>query len=494
MSLNYEGGKTWPYPTRSVELVEGWKKEDFEKRLVLNEVERSVLGELENGLYESLNGIKKMKVEKDKTDYEEVASRRFELEKHYWESHGDLTNYSEPERKRKNVDDESLLKKVSEYRKFKGRIKDLLRETNSGEETDLVVAASIILEIYKRYVNVKIAEDIILDGWSPRKTERVDKFVNGVFPEFDENGDFVVLGKVLEDRVEEIEKNNVSDYEFPNVWVDEDDAEILADYLFKKLNFSEWKVVRRKTDKTSMAINTKDKKINIGKEMRIRVEDFLPVLAHEIEGHAANAEFGGKALKIMDRYSAGGRSSIMTEMLGKWVEQKTRQKMDLQPKEPETLYFRILEMKKKGATFYECFDYYFRKYAEKKGYDVKSVFGNLQEYTEIFDYTYDRVMRIFRRRGSLSDRYSHLTISSQLKYLEQSLVLEKVVELGIEKIMFKDGMDLFAVKDLFALGIFDDIHEERCSFVVAKGIWPVIKKGLNDGKGIKDILAEMKMG
>ena len=53
MIMRYEGGKTWPYPTRSVDLVGEWRKEDFDVPVIeLNALDREALKMLDDGLFE----------------------------------------------------------------------------------------------------------------------------------------------------------------------------------------------------------------------------------------------------------------------------------------------------------------------------------------------------------------------------------------------------------------------------------------------------------
>lgn len=494
MSLRYEGGKTWPYPTRSVEFVAGWKKEDFEIRSIeLNNDQLEVLKRLDEGLFEELKRIKKKKIEKSEKADGEMEERRLLVKTEYWNRKGEINDFPEIVRSARESDEEDLAEKVAEYKLFKGKLKDLLRQIDGEDE--LSRASTIILDMYRRYVNVRIADLFYQKIETVKNAERMDKFIRGVSFEKDIDGNFLTLSGNLRKEVEILESEPVEKLNYPEIWLDEDDIELIANVLLKKLGTEEWKVVRRTSDKSTFGVYKPKKEIRIGKNMRRKVEEVLPVIAHEIEGHVMHSEkevFGGYMPKIMRTYSAGGRDGVLGEMMGRWVEDETRKLIGIEPKKPETLYFRTLEKKKGGATFVECFDYYFREYVKREGDKFEEIWSDREKYDMIFDHVYDRVMRLFRKNGALEDRSGYLPTTDQLKYLEQYLVLKRLIELDMEELMFLDGADLYSTKQIKEFGLFEGVENLKPKFVLAKEIWPVIKKGLDEGKNIKEVLKEVK--
>lgn len=491
MSLNYEGGKTWPYPTRSVELVGEWRKEDFEVALVeLDELETETLRGLDDGLFEELKRIKKIKVEKLEKVEGEADKRRELVRETYWNSKGFIEGFPGLERTVREPEEESFVEKVNEFRSFKAKTKDLLGQIDS-DGAALAKSSKIILDMYRKYTNVTLAKLLLSGSESLKKSERLDKFINGVFYEIDEEENFVVLGKPFLKYVEEIEENTEEKWNYPDVWFDEDDIELVANCLLKMVGACDWKVVKRTTDKTTLGVYKPKKEVRVGKNMKRMMEEILPVIAHEIEAHVMHGDNEEKNVytpRIMKNYSSGGRDGVLSEMLGRWVEDETRVRMGLEPKEPETLYFRTLEKKKEGATFIECFDFYLRKYIVRQGQNFDEVLADREKYGLAFDYVYDRTMRLFRKNTPLNDKNNYLITTDQLKYLEQNLVLKKLKEIGLENLMLLDGADLHSAKQIKELGLLNGVEKNRPKFVLAGEIWPVIKKGLDEGRKIKDVL------
>ena len=179
-------------------------------------------------------------------------------------------------------------------------------------------------------------------------------------------------------------------------------------------------------------------------------------------------------------------------MMGRWVEDEMRKLLGIDAKIPENLYFRTLEKKKSGATFVECFDFYFREYLMKQSIEFDKAIEDGEIFERCFDHVYDRVMRLFRKNSPLNERSGYLSTTDQLKYVEQYLVLKKLIDLDLEDLMFLDGADLYSAKQIKELGLLEDIESIRPKFVLAKEIWPVIKKGIGEGRNIKEILEEIR--
>jgi hypothetical protein len=496
MSLNFEGGKTWPYPTRSVELVGAWSVEGFEAAVIeLDESQKEVLKALDDGLFEELKRIKKKKVEKAEKVDGEIALTRNLVKEGYWDKKGVVCDFPELPRTIRDLSEDGFGEKVTEYRTFKVKLLDLMEQI---EEDGMALTRSteIVLDMYRRYTNVAIAELLLSSSNSLKNSERFDKFIKGVFSELDEDGNFVVLGKPLLEQVENIEQESEEHYNYPDVWLDEDDIEIIANVLLKKVGVDGWTVVKRTSDKSTLGVYKPKKEVRLGKNMRRRIEDILPVIAHEIEAHVMHGDNEDKNTytpKIMKNYSAGGRDSVLSEMLGRWVEDETRIRIGLQPKKPETLYFRTMEKKKEGSNFIECFDFYFRNYLDRQGLNFDEVMSDREKYDNEFDNVYDRVMRLFRKNTPLNDRNNYLVTSDQLKYLEQNMVYKKLKDLGLENLMLLDGADLYFAEQIKELGLLQGLEKNKPKFVLADEIWPVIKKGLDNERNIKDILIEMKI-
>ena len=85
--------------------------------------------------------------------------------------------------------------------------------------------------------------------------------------------------------------------------------------------------------------------------------------------------------------------------------------------------------------------------------------------------------------------------SSQLDYIEQELVAEVLTseearKSGLLKLLYVAGIDLYSVQDLKRLGMLDLSRVREPEMVVARKIWPRLKKSLDDGMSLDEAIEE----
>lgn len=180
----------------------------------------------------------------------------------------------------------------------------------------------------------------------------------------------------------------------------------------------------------------------------------------------------------------------MAEAAGKKIEKETRIAIDGFEDRPEVNYYRGMQLRINGGTFKDCLKLFFEIRLKNDGNTMEKVFDDEEEYDKTFNYAYDRAMRLFREHTPLGDTSGRLTTTDQLKYLEQESVVKALKEQKLDAILYVNGPDLYSVMDLIRLGVFELDKIQKPKMIVAEKIWPILKKGLEDGKKIKEILDE----
>ena len=422
----------------------------------------------------------------------------------FWDCKGDVNKVENLKMICRLEDPDSNKSRLEEFKEFKLKIKK--EQLKLGESEDKIDKAKVIvLDIYRKYINLLIADDLLLwnmageDGKeilkpSERRSEGIDKFIYGVGETFDKTGNRDVLTDWMRKTVDEIDKNFEETKD--EIRINSDEAIDVANWIVKQYGFEDkWKVVRRKSGIQSLGIDSKTRKIYIPGEMNRGLMDFLSTISHEIEGHVLSHENSDALdikLKIMEKYSAGGRDSILEEAGAKNVEDITWKWITGKENAPVTLYFRGLELKKKGGTFRDCLNLVAEIRAKELGFKSDQLFTDKDVFNQVFDKTYDRTLRLFREHTPLDDKSGRITSSDQLKYLEQKKVTEYLKKDGAEDVLYVNGFDLYSVKQLLELGVMDKTKVKLPKMVVMNKLWPALENGLKEGKTITEIVESLE--
>lgn len=436
---------------------------------------------------------------------------------------GNVEEISNPERITRVVSAGKLVEKLQGLRNFKERLKTIAKEHNG--EGSLDEAKRRVANLYQRYTNVLIASEYdfgrilasqahrtedeeramsLLSGrLSPehasRTLERIDHFLVGTGLKIGEDGLLETvpeeLSKYVEERANEPTPEETPDYQKYNSYkVGAQQAAILGQAVLEKYELQEdkaWKVVVLERKGTLAVIKGK-REIRIPKSYKRGLVDTLTVLAHEIEGHVLRhvnqEESLGDGLKLTDELTTG-RSGILSEAAAMRVEDDTKQEMVGMKREALTYYYLALLKKSNGGDFRECFKVFFEAHSKRK-YNLllSEAVKNEKAFREIFDYTYGRTLRIFRRNTPLDDTSGFLPTSKQLEYIEQELVVDTLRNRGLSKLLYVAGADLYSLEDLRRLGMLNLEKVKEPEMVVAKKIWPRIKAALDEGKSLDEAL------
>ncbi|OGD72573.1 hypothetical protein A3K29_00270 [Candidatus Collierbacteria bacterium RIFOXYB2_FULL_46_14] len=429
---------------------------------------------------------------------------REKTSKDFRDNNGDLGRIENLNKLCKLTHPERNLERLDGLRLMKREIQNMTREYEQGSD-DLELAKVFILDIYRKYINKQLADDMLLwigsgkDGKeifdiNPARMERYDRFLHGVGEEFDKRGNRVALTERINEIVRDIDASSQTE---PTLEVDmtSDDEIRIAQWILKEYGFIDCDVLKRKSaqSKMGMAYTKKRAILYIPKSSKKDLVAYLTGVAHEIEGHLLshrNWDAVDLPLTIMKRYPAGGRDEVLEEAGAKYVEDVTMKRITGNDNYPENIYLQGIELRKKGGTFRDCLDLFFNIRAKRLGKSKQDVFRDGDIYGQVFEYAYDRAMRLLREHTSLDDKSGRVTTTDQLKYLEQKKVAESLVSQGMEEVLFVNGFDVYSVKQLLELGIIDKTKVRRPKMVVANKIWPILRDGLARGLTVKQILDE----
>lgn len=449
---------------------------------------------------------------------------------------GNVDKVPNPERIIRIVDVNKLTQRVGALRDFKVRLKKMGKELD-GENGDQAEAKRIVISLYQRYINVLIAQEYdsgrilsaqskrteqeektlgILKGtnqvkendrFSPEKAsrtiERIDHFLAGSGTRIGENGLIETIPESLveyaKQRASEPPPETTADFQrFNNYKVDAQQAAVLCEVILKGYGLTEgdkpWKAVVLER-KGTLGISKQAREVRIPKSFDRGLIDSLTVLAHEVEGHALRYENQkkslGMGLHLIDEFTAG-RGGILSEAAAMRVEDDTEQKMVGVKREAVPYYYLILQEKRKGGSFKECFKTFFEAVAKRKyGLSLQTALDNKEVFEEVVNYTYDRTMRVFGRNTPLNDTSGYLPTSEQLEYIEQELVVDVLRKKGLTKLLHIAGIDLYSLQELRRLGMLDLNGIEEPKMIVANDIWPKLKRVLDEGKPIEKAIESL---
>jgi hypothetical protein len=175
-----------------------------------------------------------------------------------------------------------------------------------------------------------------------------------------------------------------------------------------------------------------------------------------------------------------------------WVEGETHLLICGMKREAEPYYYLALKTRMEGGDFRKCFAVVAEKYSRRK-YDLSlnNTIQDPQKFREMAEYVYSRILRVFRKDTPLSDESGYLSTSDTIDYLEQELVVDRLMAKkttdNIYKLLFVSGVDLYSIFDLVKLGLLDLEKIKEPEMATAKMVWPRIEKFLRDGNDLTDL-------
>lgn len=484
--------------------------------------EENLVGKMENGFNEKENisnrfsevDLKKVPVQlrKAANGYASGWAKK-EFVEDFRKNGGNVDLVDNPERACRVVDLDKLEEKMASLRKFKRNLKGM--ERTEDDSNNLGKAKLAMLKIYREYVNTLIvdeyengrllknesnkdrANEVLelfrgnLRGNDFRVMEKLDHFIAGSGLRVGDDGLFESvpdkLSKYIHSRMQLEVEHNEKYEKYNTVTVDADTAKKLIESVLKVYGFDSgekpWKVEVMK-GKDSLAVIKGKRTIRIPESFSRGLIDTLGVIAHEIEGHVLrieNQENGELGMKLVDEMSSG-RGGILSEAASMSIEDRTKKMMVGEARLANPYYYLILEEKNRGGSFKDCFEVFARKYVETNyKMSLEDIMQDSEKYNDLFKYVYDRTLRIFRKNTPLDDSSGFLPATDQLEYIEQELVVEKLENLGLSKLLYFNGLDLFSIKELLKLGVVDLDKIREPEMVTANVIWPIVKQFVDDG-------------
>lgn len=453
-------------------------------------------------------------------------------------TNGNADGIPNPERITRIVDVDKLAERVGGLRDFKKRLKRMGQKLG-GEESDLAEAKRVVINLYQKYVNVLIAQEYdsgrILSA-QPRRTEkeeealgalkgtsrvvgdednrfspkqasrtleRIDHFLVGTGVRIGKNGLFDTiperLAEYAQQRAAEPQPEEAAEYQkFNNYKVNAQQAATLCEAILKRYGLTEgdksWRaaVLERKG---TLGVGKKEREVRIPKSFNRGLVDTLAVLAHEVEGHVlrhVNQEKSfGDGLRLIEEFTTG-RGGILSEAAAMRIEDDTKQGMVGLKREALPYYYLALLEKRRGGSFKDCFQAFFKAHAERKySLSLEAAVNDEGIYREIFDYTYDRTLRIFRKETPLDDTSGYLPTSEQLEYIEQELVVGVLRKRGLAELLYTAGIDLYSLSELKRLGMLNLSGVTEPKMAVVSEIWPKLKRALDEGRPLREAIESL---
>jgi len=290
---------------------------------------------------------------------EEYAQEQFFRE---FEEKGEkVEEIGNPYRVNRLVNPRRALGKIEGYRHLKKEIKE--QEKQLGEEEgNLAEGKRILLGIYRRWLNILIAENYswhrvllsyprlsgvekkLLGALGKREgevdegrvAERINHFLQGVGIRRGKKGLWETIPEALEkygeERLQQPEPEETEGYQRYNTYkVSPEQAKKIAEVVLKAYGIEGWTVYISPT-KSGMSVIYRErgrlvKRINIGGKKSRGLVDVLTTLAHEIEGHVLRHANGETiSLRVSQKFPTD-ISGIFSEATAMRVEEKTRREV-----------------------------------------------------------------------------------------------------------------------------------------------------------------------
>lgn len=529
------------FPRLSAKIIElGGKRQDVILAGDLPRVGELEIGDVEQLFYEADSDNIPKRVRERANRYSSDWARQ-EFQKAFLGASGDVSRIENPHRITRVVDVNQMVEKLEGLRELKRHLKEVKRELGDKGK-DLVEAKRLVLNLYGRYINVLIAgqykngraieaqpakgekerrvlrlvkgvrqnsaSDRFDQDQASRTMERIDHFLKGTGVGIDEDGMFETvpeeLTKYAQIRVSELAPGKTEGYgRYNKKSVNAEQFQRLCNTTLREYGLSEgekfWTPVV--LDRKGTLIVTfrdegeKVREIRIPKTYNKGLVVTLGTLSHEVEGHVlryVNQEGGMQGLRLLEELTTG-RTAILAEALSMKVEADTLVEIVAQERRARPYYFAALAKKMQGGSFKDCFFDVLRLRAKREyGKSVDELLEDNNSFATAYKRSYQVALRIFRKNTPLDDASGFVPSSAQLKYLEQELIFNVIANSELKKALYVAGIDLYSIQELRRLGMLDLEKVEEPRMVVAKVIWPKIKKALDDGKSLDEAITMLE--
>jgi len=365
---------------------------------------------------------------------------------------------------------------------------------HSRRVNDLIVSSySDVLALIKQYkaspnkksedaiqqIRAANATPFFSDDIGGSALSRIDKYMNGAGEEI-EDGDYSpisdsavdVAKEIISDKDEKVasaggkyseyselfDKVKVDAPEFQN-WV----KKVIKEYgILSNIPESEyspdragcaedgnWQVVIHPTV-DNLAIDGKQRVVKIPVDLKKSLAQLspagaVPVLDHEVGGHVVQWENKKRMGLSITEVVEIDRSDVYKEGGGIMEETDTQKVLFGQDRGTNIDYITASMAKLNGLNYLDCVKAFFDSNMASDPKKSKRGAAKLAA---------NRVLRLFRNGGALEDESNFLSNSQPLVYLEQDLVVKKLKEKGMEKLLHF-GINLDVLADLHRVGLID---------------------------------------
>jgi hypothetical protein len=332
----------------------------------------------------------------------------------------------------------------------------------------------IIDNIRGRKIDREASSDRLADNRIGRTMERIDHFLQGVGLEIGEDGYYKTIPGELADfvkkRVREPWGKTEEYKKYEKYLIKSAESEKIAQQILQAFGLIDWGT-RIKPGKTGLSVDYKEegkvvKLFNIPGNLDAKpgfLPDYFAAESHEA-CHAlrySNAE--DCPLGLVQELSTG-RSIGLSEAGANNFQGKVTEALFGMKGEFKGYYYWALSAKQEGGSFKNCFAAVLRA---QNG-------GNLEM-------AFRRALRVFEGgQVPLSDKSGFLVNSETLAYHEEELVVQKLEQLGLEKLLYIAGLDIYSIMDLQRLGMLDLDKVKKPDIEKIKQIWEKIKAEKNN--------------
>jgi len=435
----------------------------------------------------------------------------------FFQAQGNLEEVENPLRVARVLSPQVLREKVEALRQFKREIKKEERRIKN-KEGDLAEAKRIILSLYRRRVNMELAElyslgvvvarqaDIspkekqeilrsirgCLSDTAFRTLERMDHFLRGVGPELGEDKLWETIPESFAQYIEEKARQPIPEEseeykKYQEYEVNARQAERVCQAVLRLCNFENWKT-EIKTNVTGFKVSYPGGAIEVGipQGLKMGLSRLMAILAHEIEGHVWRYRNRQKVFLRLVRDFGNCRGESLSESAAVWMEKETLRKAFEMRVFEKRAYYWILKERENGGSFKDCFKAALLAKVRGDKERLKELLGDRDRFFKEGRAAFRETLRLFDAgKIPLDDKSGFLVNSEELSYIEQEVITEQLEKLGLRKLIFVGRIDIYSVADLLKLGVLKIEEIEEPSFVVARQVWPKIKEVLERGEGLE---------
>lgn len=495
-----ETKSTYPYPERGSSFAE---KILLPESLPLTPEQRQEIYSFEDPFYNSLKEIKLISKDiKKKTTYPEVETQTEKkakevfidtFKREFLEGKGNIENIPNPRREVKLSDSSKLFEELKSLRELKKQLKESANRAKEEEpDPNLQEAKLIVLDLYRRYVNLQIAEryeygavlsnqkertaveENIVELLQPaaedftekgrfapnnaaRTLQRIDRFIYGTGMQVDE------AGKVhLDSLSEELEAYAQLKLNKPESEKD-DDFRVNADQQARivKMLLENSGIqncgVEIEEGRTRMDIKPSREKGDVvliggafNRSPASAIKGASMELVHFLRIEGRRQVFAGK-LRLYDKYA--GRYSVLMAAAEEYVAGRATEVFGDEHWEAKPYIYAIIERRSKGASFREGYLAGVESRAKKMGKNVKEYLASAKDST--LELNFNNTLSVWGRNTDLEEYSDKVTHTGELSYLEGELLAGKLEGTELWPLLFLSGPDLYTICDLKRLGIIE---------------------------------------